>query len=136
MNSVNLIGRLTKDPELKYTQGKGTAVCNFTLAVERTFKSQGQPEADFLPIIIWGKLAENCSKYINKGSQVGVSGRIQTRSYDAKDGTRRYVTEIIANEIKFLDSKKNNTNNNNNFDNDFDNYNDDITPVDEGEMPF
>ncbi len=101
MNKVVLIGRLTKDPELKFTPGNGTAVATFTLAVDRRFSKDGQREADFIPIVVWGKQAESTANYMSKGKLMGVSGRIQTRSYEAKDGTRRYVTEVIAEEVKF-----------------------------------
>lgn len=103
MNKVVLIGRLTKDPELKFTPGNGTAVTTFTLAVDRRFSKDGQREADFIPIVVWGKQAESTANYMSKGKLMGVSGRIQTRSYEAKDGTRRYVTEVIAEEVKFLE---------------------------------
>lgn len=103
MNKAFLIGRLTRDPELRYTQS-GTAVSNFSVAIDRMFTNQqGEREADFIPIVVWGKLAENCSKYISKGRLVGIAGRIQTRSYEAQDGTKRYVTEVVADEVQFLD---------------------------------
>lgn len=105
MNKVVLIGRLTKDPDLRFTPGTGRAVATFTLAVNRRFKSQGQPDADFIPVVVWGKIAENTANYVSKGRQVGVSGSIQTRSYEAKDGTRRYVTEVVADSVEFLESK-------------------------------
>jgi len=105
MNKVVLIGRLTKDPDLRFTPGKGTAVCRFTLAVNRRFKSQGQPDADFIPVVVWGKTAGNTANYVSKGRLVGVSVSIQTRSYEAKDGTRRYVTEVVADSVEFLESK-------------------------------
>lgn len=105
LNHAVLIGRLTKDPEGKFLQ-TGTAVTSFTLAVDRTFKSKdGEKGTDFIPIVAWGKTAELASQYLSKGKQTAVSGRIQTRSYDAKDGTKRYVTEIVADEITFLGSK-------------------------------
>ena len=103
MNKVVLIGRLTKDPELKYTPGSGTAVTTITLAVDRRFSKDNQREADFIPVVIWGKSAESTAQYMGKGKLMGVSGRIQTRSYEAKDGGRRYVTEVVAEEIKFLE---------------------------------
>ncbi|MDP4177944.1 MAG: single-stranded DNA-binding protein [Bacillota bacterium] len=106
MNKVVLIGRLTKDPELKYTPGTGTAVATFTLAIDRRFSKDGQKEADFISIVAWSKTAELVANYMKKGSQVGVSGRIQSRTYDAKDGTKRYITEVVADEIQFLDSKR------------------------------
>ncbi|MGI5877804.1 MAG: single-stranded DNA-binding protein [Christensenellales bacterium] len=102
MNKCFLIGNLTRDPELK-TTASGISVCNFTLAITRRFSNQqGEREADFLPVVVWRTQAENCAKYLRKGSQVAVSGSIQTRSYDAQDGTRRYVTEIVGEEVKFL----------------------------------
>lgn len=108
MNKTVLVGRLTADPTLKYTAGAGTAVATFTLAVDRTFKKDGQPEADFIPIVVWGKQAESVSQYTAKGKLIAVSGRIQTRSYEAKDGGKRYITEVVSEEVKFLEwaSKK------------------------------
>ncbi len=102
MNKTILIGRMTKDPELKFTQGNGTAVTTFTIAVNRRFKKEGQQEADFLPIIVWGKQAEATANYMKKGSRVAVSGRIETRSYKNKEGNRIYVTEVVADEVEFL----------------------------------
>ena len=102
MNKCILIGRLTKDPDLRYTQS-GTAVATFTLAVDRPFSKE--KETDFIPIVVWQKQAENCANYIGKGSLVAVSGRIQVRSYEAKDGGKRWVTEIIAEQVKFLDRR-------------------------------
>lgn len=105
MNKVILIGRLTKDPELRYTTSN-TPVATFTLAVNRTFTNQnGEREADFINIVVWRKQAENCKNYINQGSQVAVEGRIQTRSYDDQNGTKRYVTEVVADNVQFLDTK-------------------------------
>ncbi len=102
INKVFLIGRLTRDPEVKYFQG-GTAVASFTLAVDRNFKSKdGDKEADFIPVVAWRKTAELCEKYVFKGNMLAVVGRIQTRSYDAQDGSKRYVTEVVADEIQFL----------------------------------
>lgn len=105
MNKVILMGRLTKDPELKYTQSN-TAVCQFTLAVDRRFKSEGQPTADFINIVAWRNTAEFVSKYFTKGSKIAVVGQIQTRSYEAQDGRKVYVTEVIADEVEFCESKK------------------------------
>ncbi len=108
MNKAILIGRLTRDPEVRYTQS-GVAVCTFTLAVDRRFArkdaNDGQPTADFIPIVAWRKLAEVCGNNLIKGRRISVEGRIQVRSYEAQDGSRRYVTEIVADEIEFLDSK-------------------------------
>lgn len=148
MNKVVLIGRLTKDPELKFTPGSGTAVATVTLAVDRRLPNKdGQREADFIPVVIWGKQAENTANYVSKGRLIGVSGRIQVRSYDAKDGTKRYVTEVVAEEVQFLDrgngsapaGNRPNTNNS-----EFgmgggfgsDSFDMDMTPVDDGDIPF
>jgi len=103
MNKVVLIGRLTKDPELKFTPGTGTAVATFTLAVDRRFSKDGQKEADFIPIVVWGKQAESTANHSAKGKLISIAGRIQTRSYDAKDGTKRYVTEVVADEVQFIE---------------------------------
>lgn len=112
MNKVVEIGRLTKDPQLKFIQGAGTAVCNFTMAVNRRFKKEGQPDADFIPVVVWGKQAESTANYMKKGSLVGVAGRIETRSYDGKSG-KVFITEVVAEEVHFLEfGKKNNSNNN------------------------
>lgn len=105
MNNVSLIGRLTKDVDVRYTTTNNTMVAIFTLAVNRRGTKD---KADFIQIIAYGKTAEFCSKYFKKGQQVGVVGSIQTRNYDDKDGKRVYVTEIVANEVCFADSKQNN----------------------------
>jgi len=106
MNKAILVGNLTKDPELKTTAG-GISVCNFTLAVQRRFaNAEGNREADFLPIIVWRAQAENCAKYLKKGSKAGVIGSIATRNYDDKDGNKRYVTEIVADEVEFLSARQ------------------------------
>ena len=118
MNSVQLVGRLTKDPELKYSQS-GAAIARFTLAVNRSFKKDGQQEADFINCIAFSKTAENLANYQSKGSQIGLIGRIQTGSYENSEGKRVYTTDIVANEIVFLGSKKeeNQENNSQNFSN-------------------
>ncbi|MFT8352192.1 single-stranded DNA-binding protein [Clostridium saccharoperbutylacetonicum] len=135
MNKVTLIGRLTKEPELRFTPGSGASVTSITLAVDKYNTKTGQKEADFVPVVIWGKQAESTANYMSKGSQMAISGRIQTRSYDAKDGTKRYVTEVVATEVQFL--SKSNNNDVSNLDTfgggDFE---EDITPVDDGTMPF
>lgn len=125
MNKVQLIGRLTKDPEVRYTNSN-TAVANFTLAVNRRFKKEGQSEADFIPVVAWDKTADFCSKYFNKGLQVAVVGRLQIRSWDDNDGKKHYATEVVAEEVYFADSNKksenhssantNNSNQNSGFD--------------------
>lgn len=107
MNKVILIGRLTKDPELRYTSNN-IAVATFTIAVNREYTNQnGEREADFINIQVWKKQAENCNKYLSKGSKVAIDGRIQTRNYEDQNGNRRYLTEVIADSIQFLDARKN-----------------------------
>lgn len=106
MNTVNLIGRLTKDPELKYT-ASGIAVCKFTVAVNRDFTNQsGEREADFINCTAFKKTAENLSNYQTKGSQIGVVGRIQTGSFEGQDGKRVFTTDVIVDRIEFLGSKQ------------------------------
>lgn len=105
MNKVFLIGNLTRDPELS-TTNSGISLCRFSLAVSRRFaNAEGERETDFLNIIVWRQLAETCHKFLKKGSKVCVLGSIQTRNYEAQDGTKRYLTEIIAEEVEFLNSK-------------------------------
>ncbi|MPW25299.1 single-stranded DNA-binding protein [Alkalibaculum sp. M08DMB] len=140
MNKVVLIGRLTKDAELRYT-GQGTAVASFTIAINRKFKSKnGETETDFIPIVAWGNQGENTAKYTGKGSQVAVYGRIQVRNYQANDGTKRYVTEVIAEEVTFLGSNKkdNNHPNNDKGNQDFGVPLDDFHPMeeDDDDLPF
>ena len=137
MNNVMLIGNLAKDPEL-ITTNNGVALCKFTLAVQRRFTgNDGEREADFLPIIVWRGQAENCYKYLKKGSKAAISGSVQTRSYEATDGSRRYMTEIIADEVEFLASKGGAMD-----DGDFEPKEDkkDIVskfePIDDGDLPF
>lgn len=144
MNKVILIGRLTRDPELKYTPGNGTAVTTLTLAVDNYNSKSGERTADFIPVVIWGKQAENTAQYMVKGNQVAISGRISVRTYDAKDGTNRYLTEIVAdmfNGVQFL-TKSNNGNNaknskeNNDVFRETASFDDSMTPVDEGDTPW
>lgn len=134
MNKVILIGRLTKDPELRYTPGNGVAVSSLTLAVDNYNSKTGEKGADFISVVVWGKSAENVAQYCVKGSQIAVSGRIANRSYEAKDGTKRYITEVVAdmfNGITFLSSNNANGKNNNYSQSDFG------TPVEqEEELPF
>src|SRR5699024_8796492 len=104
---VVIVGRLTKDPDLRYTPN-GVAVANFTVATNRPFRNQqGEQEADFINCTVWRKPAENLAQYMSKGSLVGVDGRIQTRSYDGDDGKRVYVTEVVAESVQFLEPSKN-----------------------------
>ena len=107
MNKVILMGRLTRDPEVRYTQTSNTLVASFSLAVNRRFVRQGEErQADFINIVAWGKLGEFCSKYFKKGQQVGIVGRIQTRTWDDDQGQKHYVTEVVAEEAYFADSKR------------------------------
>ncbi|MEF3305312.1 single-stranded DNA-binding protein [Paenibacillus sp. GYB003] len=104
LNRVILIGRLTRDPELRYTPS-GVAVTQFTIAVDRPFSNQqNQREADFIPIVTWRQLAETCANYLRKGRLTAVEGRIQVRNYDNNEGKRVYVTEVIADNVRFLES--------------------------------
>ena len=117
INRVVLVGRMTRDPELRRTP-QGDAVTSFTLAVNRNFTSRdGQQQADFINCVVWRKPAENVERYCSKGSLVGVEGRIQTRNYDDKDGKKVYVTEILASNISFLDSKGTGATGNTSFNN-------------------
>ena len=104
INKAILIGRLTKDPDVRET-GSGQKMASFTVAVDRNFKNaNGEKEADFIPVVAWRKTAELCERYLSKGRMVAVLGRIQTRSYDGNDGVKRYVTEVVADEVQFVDS--------------------------------
>lgn len=106
MNKVCLVGRLTKDPEMRTTQG-GVVACTFTVAVDRPFKDKnGNKQADFLPCVAWRNSAEFIGKYFTKGQRIGVEGSIQTRTYNAQDGSKRYVTEIVVDHAEFVESKQ------------------------------
>lgn len=152
MNKVVLIGRLTKDPDLRFAAGSGTAVTRLTLAVNRPFKKD---EADFISCIAFGKTGEIIAQYLTKGRQLAISGSIQTGSYEAKDGTRRYTTDVIIDSFDFIDSNSSNGNarsnssfnaENNNFNAGFGSQNnsfnessfnnDDMMPIDDGDIPF
>ena len=134
MNKVILIGRLTKDPDLRFAAGTGMAICRFTLAVNRMKKDD---PADFINCIAFGKQAETVAQYMQKGQLFAITGRIQTGSYQAQDGTKRYTTDIVVEGFDFIDSSKkeenNNTNTNNNNGN---NSYDDMQPIDEEDIPF
>lgn len=104
MNSVNLVGRLARDPDVRYTNG-GTTIARFTVAVDRRFKSEGGPTADFPSVVAFGKTAEFIEKYFRKGQRIGIAGRIQTGSYDDKDGKKVYTTDVIAEAVEFVESK-------------------------------
>lgn len=101
INNTTLVGRLTKDPELRKTQN-GTSVVSFIVAIQRMIQKEGSPEADFINCIAFNKIADNLAKYMKKGSMIGVVGRLQSRSYDDKDGKRIYITEVVADTIEFL----------------------------------
>jgi len=134
MNKVFLIGRLTRDPELRYTSSN-IATASFSIAVDRNFTNQsGEREADFINIVVWRKQAENVKNYLTKGSQVAIDGRIQTRSYDGQDGQKRYVTEVVADNVQFLGTKGNNSNGG---DNSYAQpaFNDNATPYDFAQTP-
>lgn len=106
INAVTLVGRLTRDPDLKYTPN-GTQVTTFILAINRTFTNQqGERDADFIRVRCWGKIAENVANYLNKGQLCGVEGRIETSNYQSNDGKRVYNTEVIASSVQFLERKK------------------------------
>lgn len=133
MNNVSLIGRLTKAPELRTAAGNGTAVCRFTIAVNRQFKKD---ETDFINCVAFGKTAETISQYMTKGRQLGIQGSIRTGSYDAQDGTKRYTTDIVVNNITFISSNQNSLSQTQNTRYSETNFDPDITPVDDGDMPF
>lgn len=123
MNNVILMGRLTRDPELRYLQGgAGGAVARFTIAVDKALskekkqemESRNQPTADFINVVVWGKMGENCAKFTQKGKRVLVTGRIQTGFYDDKDGKRVYTTDVVANNVEFIDWRDNNSSFSNN----------------------
>ena len=108
MNKVVLIGNLTRDPELQ-TTNSGVSVCRFSLAVTRRFaNNEGERDADFINIVVWRNQAENCHKYLKKGSKCAVVGRIQTSSYDAQDGSKRYTTDVVADEVEFISTTRSN----------------------------
>lgn len=114
MNCFVGVGRLTKDPELKFIAGTGKAVCTFNIAINRSFKNkEGKYEADFFNVVVWGKPGENAANYLSKGSQCSVKGAVQNRSYETQNGDKRYITEIIAERVEFLDSKKTQNSENN-----------------------
>lgn len=125
MNKVILIGNLTKQPELKFTPGAGTAVASFTLAINEGWGDK--KKTNYIPCVAWNKTAENIANFCDKGSKVAVFGRIEVRSYE-KDGTKIYKTEVVASEVQFLDNKKQGSANTSGYD--------DMTPVDDGEIPF
>lgn len=120
MNNVTMVGRLTKDPELRFTAGSAKAVATFTIAVDRGFGKNN--EADFFRVVVWNKQGEACANYLAKGSQVAVQGRLQNNNYETRDGEKRYSVEIVANTVEFLSKGKNS---NYNQEPEFNNYMDD-----------
>ena len=116
INRVVLVGRQTKEPELRNTPS-GAKVCQYTLAVNRTRKAEGQPDADFINCVSWNKTAELMNQYLSKGALIGIEGRIQTRSYDNQQGQKVYVTEVITDSVQFLESKPKAQQNQNNVEN-------------------
>ena len=132
MNKVFLIGRLSRDPELRHTTS-GMPVCQINVAISRPVGQGKEPETDFINVVVWNKQAENVSKYLAKGRQIAIEGRIQTRNYDNNEGKKVYVTEVVALSVQFLESKGSNTNVNNSsnpFDNMVDTPNT-YAPIDE-----
>lgn len=138
MNKVILIGNLTKDPETS-TTNSGIKVCKFTVAVNRNYSSgDGTRQTDFLPVVCWRNQAENCGRFLRKGSKVGISGSIQTRNYDAADGTKRYVTEIVADEVQFLSTRSDSFADDANASDTVSGRNkvDELQPLSDGDLPF
>lgn len=139
MNKVILVGRITKDPELRNIQS-GSSVVNFTIAVNRPVAQnadQNANNADFINCVIWNKQAENLAKYVKQGSLIGVEGRIQTRSYEA-NGTTRYITEVLCDNVQFLETKKDGAKAQSSFDssNDEDSFAGKINSVDDNDLPY
>lgn len=132
MNKVILIGRLTRNPELRFAPNTGNAVVRFTLAVNRRKQKDKDQEADFINCIAFGKTAETIAQYLLKGNQIAVEGNIRTGSYD-KDGIKRYTTDVLIEKFNFIG---NNKSNNSNQTSNLDGFDDDMTPVDDGDMPF
>ena len=148
MNNVCLIGRLTRDPELRTTTN-GASTTTFSIAVDGYRNANGETHTDFINIVVWNKQAENVVKYCHKGSQVGINGRISSRTYTAQDGTNRYVTEVVASSVTFLGSKNDGTSSTNESDSSFDSaptadfsddqlndFEEDVTLSDDDELPF
>ena len=135
MNRVILVGRFARDPELRSTN-TGKSVATFSLAVDRRFKQEGQPEADFFNIVAWGKQAETICQYLGKGRQIALTGRLQSRSYEAQDGTKRYVTEVVMEEFDFIGNKSDTASKNRPMKADEDLDEDFHLMADEEEVPF
>ena len=132
-NKVILIGRLTRDPELRYTSNDGVPVANFTIAVDRSFSNQkGEKEADFIRIVTWKKQAENCANYLSKGRLVAVEGRLQVRSYEDREGVKRIIAEVVAQNVQFLESRRTAEES----DSGFDNQSNDEPDITDDDVPF
>ena len=137
MNKCILIGRLTKDPELRFSAGTGKAITRFNIAINRIAHKEEEQQADFISIVSFGKQAESIANYLVKGSKIAVDGTLRTRSYEDKNNNKRYVTEVIASKVEFLDNKgSNNTNKENNNQNNFNGLDSDLEPADYDEIPF
>lgn len=143
MNNVVLIGRLTRDPELRFLPVNGTPVATFSLAIDRPLskekkqelEAKGQQTADFINIVVWGRQAENCANYLAKGKLTAVQGRLQSRSYEGKDGIRRYVTEVVGERVEFLEWGDNKNTNDTSNSSDFSGI-DGFHTVDDDDIPF
>ena len=137
MNKVILVGNLTRDPEL-ITTNSGVSMCRFSLAIQRRFASaDGNRETDFIPVVVWRAQADNCYKYLKKGSKAGVVGSVQTRNYETPEGQKRYVTEVVADEVEFLSTKAAEENRDfNSENNDKKTVVDDFEPIDDDDLPF
>lgn len=135
MNNVCLVGRLTRDPEVRYTNG-GLSIAKFSIAVDRRFKKDGEQSADFPNITAFGKTAEFIEKYFSKGQRIGLTGRIQTGSYEKEDGTKVYTTDVIAENVEFVENKNSNNNNQGNHEPSLAQANDGLLPVEDEELPF
>lgn len=135
MNKVILIGRLTRNPELRFAPNTGNAVTRFNLAVNRRKQKDKDQEADFINCVAFGKTAETIAQYLLKGNQIAVEGNIRTGSYNAQDGSKRYTTDVIVESFEFIGNGKGQFNSNSNEINQ-DGFDEDMTPVDDGDMPF
>ena len=130
MNKVVLMGRLTKDPELRFAAGSGKGVCRFTVAINRQFK---RDESDFINCVAFGKPGETISEHFAKGNRIALTGNIRTGSYEAQDGTKRYTTDVVVESFEFIEAKNSTSSNDDSFGAGIP---DDVTPVDDSEMPF
>ena len=130
MNKVVLMGRLTRDPELRFAAGSGKGVCRFTVAINRQFK---RDESDFINCVAFGKPGETISEHFAKGNRIALTGNIRTGSYEAQDGTKRYTTDVVVESFEFIEAKNSTSSNDDSFGAGIPN---DVVPEDDGEMPF